>query len=215
MHRPPPTFPRSAAHEVPVCNRNRTGSRTFWLRARTCSTALSAVGLAARRRPGKFKRGQVWFPSYATSTTALRAAGLFFPLDIQLTLRAESYSPWVLKRLEWAGGNLEFFAKGAGAVDKMLELEISAAGLCAVTEKLGRERASLRDAEVETFHKGDFEPQYVEPPTVAAVAMNGGALHRRQLPAGFPTGASEGVPGSSEGARARAAVEGFQRGSTR
>lgn len=132
-------------------------------------------------------RGPVQFLSGTASTTARAAAGLFFPLDIQLKLRTESYSPWVLERLEWAGGNLESFAKGAAAIDKMLELVITPAGLCAVTEKLGRERASLRDAEVKAFQNGKLRPLYVEAPAVAAVAMDGG---RGQVRA---SGAARGV----------------------
>jgi len=125
-------------------------------------------------------RDPVEFPSDATSTTAARVAGLFFPLDLQLNLRAESYSPWILERLEWAGGNLESFQKGAAAIEKLLELKVSSAGLRAVTEKLGRERASLRDAEVEAFQKGELKPQYVEPPAAAAVAMDGGMSQVRE-----------------------------------
>lgn len=85
----------------------------------------------------------------------------------------------MLDRLEWAGGNLESFQKGAEAIEKLLELVVTAAGLCAVTEKLGRERASLRDAEVQAFHNGDLKPQYVEAPAVAAVAMDGGRAQVR------------------------------------
>jgi hypothetical protein len=69
----------------------------------------------------------------------------------------------------------------------MLELEITSAGLCAVTEKLGRERASLRDAEVKAFQDGDLKPQYVEAPAVAAVAMDGGRSQVRV------SGATRGV----------------------
>lgn len=59
-------------------------------------------------------------------------------------------------------------------------------GLCAVTEKLGRERAGLRDSEVDAFHKGDLKSQYVEAPAVAAVAMDGGRAQVRE--SGSPRG---------------------------
>jgi hypothetical protein len=90
----------------------------------------------------------------------------------------------MLRRLEWAGGNLESFDKGASAIEMMLELEITPAGLCAVSEKLGRERASLRDAEVEAFHKGELQPLYREAPSVAVVAMDGGKAQVRVSGAG-------------------------------
>lgn len=166
-------------------------------RTRAATQSSAPVHIAASLRsvsgriwtPGDFKRGPVQSLSDATSTTAAPAVGLFFPLDIQLHLRAEGYSPWVLERLEWAGGNLESFASGAGAIHKMLELEIGPAGLCAVTEKLGRERASLRDAEVQAFQNGDLKPQYVEAPAVAAVAMDGGRAQIRA--SGAPRGVHE------------------------
>lgn len=119
------------------------------------------------------------FLSNATSTTAAHAAGLFFPLDLKLNLRAESYSPWILERLEWAGGNLESFQKGSEAVHKTLELEITPAGLCALTEKLGRERASQRDAAVAAFQRRELQPQYVQAPPVAAVMLDGGTAQVR------------------------------------
>jgi hypothetical protein len=95
----------------------------------------------------------------------------------------------VLERLEWAGGNLGSFAEGTRAVEKMLELEISSAGLCALTEKLGRERASLRDSEVERFDKGELKSDYHEAPPVAAVAMDGGRAQVRA--SGAPRGVHE------------------------
>jgi hypothetical protein len=113
------------------------------------------------------------------STTACSAAGLFFPRDVHLGLRAESYSPWILERLEWAGGNHESFQTGVQAVWKMLEFTISVPGLQALTERLGRERAALRDADVEQFPKGDLQPLYTEPPTVAAVSLDGGRAQIR------------------------------------
>jgi hypothetical protein len=111
--------------------------------------------------------------------TALHAAGLFFPLDLELDLRAESYSPWILERLEWTGGNLESFQKGSEALRKLLNLEVTAKGLEKLTEKLGRERAALRDAEVSRFEKRELTPRHPEPPVVAAVLLDGGRAQIR------------------------------------
>ncbi len=61
----------------------------------------------------------------------------------------------------------------------MLEVEITAPGLKALTERLGGERAKLRDADVESFHQGELEPLYKEPPAVAAVSMDGGRAQIR------------------------------------
>lgn len=61
----------------------------------------------------------------------------------------------------------------------MLELQITAPGLKRLTERLGGERAKLRDADVETFHQGELEPLYKEPPAVGAISMDGGRAQIR------------------------------------
>ena len=71
----------------------------------------------------------------------------------------------------------------------MLELEITPAGLCALTEKLGRERATLRAADTDAFQKGDLKPLYAEAPAVAAVALDGGRAQVRA--SGAPRGVHE------------------------
>ena len=140
-------------------------------------------------RAERSTRAQVRFLSSATSSTAGHAAGLFFPLDLALNLRAESYSPWILERLEWAGGNLESFQQGSTAIHKTLELEITPQGLCALTEKLGRERAIQRDADVAAFQSGELQARHVEAPPVAMAMLDGGMAQVR---------ASEAAPGVHE-----------------
>jgi len=71
----------------------------------------------------------------------------------------------------------------------MLDLEIAPAGLRSLTEKLGRERAVLRDADTDAFQKGDLEPLYAEAPPVAAVALDGGRAQVRA--SGSPRGVHE------------------------
>jgi len=88
--------------------------------------------------------------------------------------------------MEWAGGNLESFAQGAEAVKRFLGLPISPKALQVLTEKFGRERASLRDAKVTQFEKGGLPPRHREPPGVAAVVLDGGRAQTRD---------SESAPG--------------------
>jgi hypothetical protein len=66
----------------------------------------------------------------------------------------------------------------------MLDIEVTPAGLRALTAKLGAERAALRDAEVEAFQKGDLQPKYVEAPAVAAIMLDGGRAQVRASEAG-------------------------------
>ncbi len=81
--------------------------------------------------------------------------------------------------MEWAGANVESFHKGAAAVEKFLTIEITAQGLRRITEKLGQERAAIRDAEVENFLSGGLRPEYAQAPTVAAVFLDGGRAQVR------------------------------------
>jgi hypothetical protein len=113
------------------------------------------------------------------ASTAPPAGGFFFPVDLELGLRAESYSPWILERLEWAGGNLESFQKGSDAVERFLGLHITAKGLSKITERLGRERASLRDEVVSKFQAGQLAPQYPQAPSVVAAMLDGGRAQVR------------------------------------
>ncbi len=65
--------------------------------------------------------------------------------------------------MEWSAGNVESFDKGSGAVRKMLEIEITPEGLRRLDEKVGEERADLRDADVKAFQGGKLEPLYPSP----------------------------------------------------
>ena len=60
-----------------------------------------------------------------------------------------------------------------------LKLEVTERAIENVTEKLGTERAELRDAEVLKFEKGDLVPRHAEPPAVAVVTLDGGRAQVR------------------------------------
>ena len=93
--------------------------------------------------------------------------------------------------MEWSAGNVESFDKGSGAVRKMLEIEITPEGLRRLVEKVGEERADLRDADVKAFQGGKLEPLYHEPPQVAVAMLDGGRAQTR---------ASDAPPGVHEAA---------------
>ena len=125
----------------------------------------------------------------ATGATAIPAGRFFFPLDDKLDLRGEDFSPSLLEKLEWLGGQEDSFEKGSQTAGKLLGLEITAKGLRNLTEKLGEERAERRDAEVLQFEKGDLSPRRPEPPQVAVVFLDGGRARVR---------ASDAPPGVHE-----------------
>ncbi len=92
----------------------------------------------------------------------------------------EGYSPRLVQKIEYAGGNEVSFAAASGALEHLAELPISAKHVQRITERLGRERAAQRDAEVEAFRAGALKPTHAEPPAVAAVHVDAGKLQFRQ-----------------------------------
>lgn len=101
-------------------------------------------------------------------------------MDERLKVGTEGYSPRLVEKIEYAGGNEVSFAAASGALEHLAELPISAKHVQRITERLGRERAEQRDAEVEAFRAGALKPTYAEPPAVAAVHVDAGKLQFRQ-----------------------------------
>ncbi|MCK4661122.1 MAG: hypothetical protein KAV82_16500, partial [Phycisphaerae bacterium] len=109
-----------------------------------------------------------------------RDAGKFFSLlDERLTVGTEGYSPRLLQKIEYAGGNEPSFRVASMALEQLAELPISARHVERITERLGRERAAQRDAEVAALKAGQMESRYREPPQVAAIHLDAGKLQLR------------------------------------
>ena len=87
------------------------------------------------------------------------AGGSFSPLDDHLKLGGEGYSPGLLKKIEFAGGNCRSFEAAAESLERLAESSISGRHVERLTQRLGRERAAERDR--------------------AAKAMEGRKLHAR------------------------------------
>lgn len=110
-----------------------------------------------------------------------RGAGLFFSLlDDRLKIGTEGYSPRLIEKIEYAGGNESSFAAASRALAHLAELPISAKHVQRITERLGRERATRRDMDIEAFRAGTLKPTHAEPPAVAAVHLDAGKLQFRQ-----------------------------------
>lgn len=119
-------------------------------------------------------------------TSALAAAELFFPLDRELDLGTEGYSPSLLARIEYAGGNAPSFGQGSEMLKRLADLCISAKHVQRLTERVGHEREVERDAAVERLRAGTLTARHGEPPRVVAVHVDGGKLQMR---------ADDGAPG--------------------
>ena len=86
----------------------------------------------------------------------------------------ERYSPRLLEKIEYAGGNEVSFAVASRALERLAELPISAKHVQGITERLGRERVEKRDQEVAAFQAGTLQPTHAEPPQVAVISVGEG-----------------------------------------
>ena len=110
-----------------------------------------------------------------------RDAGRFFSLlDEQLNLGTEGYSPRLLQKIEYAGGNEGSFEQASKALMVLAELSISGKHVQRITERLGRQRREQRDTEVSGLRTGRLHPTHKEPPQVAAIHLDAGKIHLRE-----------------------------------
>ena len=108
-----------------------------------------------------------------------RVANVFFPLDRELDLGTEGYSPRLLAKIEYAGGNAASFAQASASLEVLAELSIGAKHVQRLTERLGEERRERRDQEVEAFKAGGLRPDHAQPPRVVAVHVDAGKVQER------------------------------------
>lgn len=111
--------------------------------------------------------------------TAGGVGSLFFPLDTELRLGTEGYSPSLLYKIEWAGANAGSFGQARQALEKLAELKISSKHVQRITERLGGERQYNRDQEVREFRAGRLKPKYKESPATVAVHLDAGKIQMR------------------------------------
>ena len=93
---------------------------------------------------------------------------------------SEGYSPGVLKKIEYAGGNNRSFAAAAESLEKLAEFSISAKHVERVTERLGRERGGLRDAAALTMEKRLLHSKYKQAPAMAVIFIDAGKAQFRE-----------------------------------
>lgn len=101
-----------------------------------------------------------------------------------MKLGSEDYSPGLLEKIEYAGGNGRSFQEAAEGLERLAEFSISARHVERLTERLGRERATERDREAAAMKAGKLRAAYKEPPAVAVVMVDAGKAQFRQEEAG-------------------------------
>lgn len=107
------------------------------------------------------------------------AAKFFSLLDERLDMPSEGYTPRLVEKIEFAGGNQPSFKAASQVLRRLAELTISPKQVERITERLGRERAARRGHEVAAFRSGTLQPTHRQPPAVAAIHMDAGKLQLR------------------------------------
>jgi hypothetical protein len=103
-------------------------------------------------------------------------------LDRKLELTAEGYSPAVVRKLVRLGGKAASFADACDDAKDLAGVTISPKHLERLTERVGKEWAAARDADVAAVRAGQLGRDYREPPgpaVVAAVMLDGGRAQTR------------------------------------
>jgi hypothetical protein len=101
-----------------------------------------------------------------------------------LKLGSEGYSPGLLKKIEYAGGNGRSFESAAGSLARLAECPISARHVERVTKRLGRERAAQRDETAALMQARKLRARYKQAPAVAVVMLDAGKAQFRDDDAG-------------------------------
>jgi hypothetical protein len=82
------------------------------------------------------------------------------------------------------GGNLGSFQTGRQSLQKLSELEIGTKHVQRLTERLGRERARERDAQVVAIKNKTLRPPHKQPPATVAIHIDAGKMQFREQGAG-------------------------------
>jgi hypothetical protein len=101
-----------------------------------------------------------------------------------LKLGSEGYSPGLLKKIEYAGGNGRSFESAARSLERLAEFSISARHVERLTERLGKERARQRDEQAALMKERKLRSKYKQPPAVAVIMLDAGKAQFRQADAG-------------------------------
>ena len=110
--------------------------------------------------------------------------GFFSLLDERLKLGGEGYSPAMMQKIEYAGGNLGSFQTGRESLGRLSELGIGTKHVQRLTERLGQERAAERDVQVQALKNRTLKPLCKQPPMAVAIHIDAGKMQFRDEDAG-------------------------------
>lgn len=101
-----------------------------------------------------------------------------------MKLGSEGYSPGLLKKIEYAGGNARSFQAAAESLERLAECSISDRHIERLTERLGKERGAERDRAATAMEVRKLRAAYKQAPAVAVVMLDAGKAQFRQEDAG-------------------------------
>jgi hypothetical protein len=101
--------------------------------------------------------------------------GIFPPWRHLLEFDSVDYSPSLLKKISWAGGNCNSYQQAEAVLAKIGDIFISYRQIARITDKIGQELLSVRD------HR-QLVDQTVIPkkPPAAVVSVDGGRVQTRE-----------------------------------
>jgi len=112
------------------------------------------------------------------------AGGFFSLVDERLKLGCEDYSPAVLRKIEYAGGNSRSFESAAASLERLAEFSVSGRHVEKLTERLGEERAGRRDKDAAAMQAGKLRSAIKNAPEIAVVMVDAGKAQFREEDAG-------------------------------
>jgi hypothetical protein len=101
-------------------------------------------------------------------------------MDECLKLSSEGYSPGLLKKIEYAGGNGRSFEAASESLQRLAEFSISGKHVERLAERLGEERAAERDKAAAAMKARKLRSSYKQAPAVAVVMVDAGKAQFRQ-----------------------------------
>jgi hypothetical protein len=117
----------------------------------------------------------------------------FSPLDQKLHLGTEGYSPTVLRKAVRQAGKALSFQDASDDLEELLQVSICPSHLFKLAERIGREWASARDADVQAFRTGQLAADYAQASVVATVMVDGGRVQTRDQSGLLPDAVVSGL----------------------
>lgn len=96
-----------------------------------------------------------------------------------MELGTEGYSPGLIRKIEYAGGNSCSFKQASEALKRLAELPIDPKHVSRITERIGQERLARRDDDVKKFKAGTLKPRFQDTPGIAVVEVDAGKCQLR------------------------------------